>query len=200
MSALDAVFGGLSAVQSFVSAFTGQGALQLGDMTLTDFELPERIRFGGRQSIKTHNLPGGARVLDDMGDDPAPIDWSGLFLGMDAQSRAVQMDAMRTAGQPVLLSWGQYAFTVMIADCEFQYGFGRTEYRISCIVIPDVPEDTGSAQDATVPGNGDGSQPATPTQARATTTSRVARVRSINPALPVPPIPPVATSNSAGQG
>ena len=64
----------------------------LGPVLLRDFEVPERISFGGRQAIVVHRLPGGARVIDAMGRDDAEIAFSGIFSGPDATRRARTLD------------------------------------------------------------------------------------------------------------
>jgi hypothetical protein len=53
--------------------------LVLGPVAFSDFEDPERIRFGGAQRLAVHKLPGGARVIDALGPDDTEIGWSGIF-------------------------------------------------------------------------------------------------------------------------
>lgn len=53
--------------------------LVLGPIAFADFEIPERIRFGGNQRLAVHQLPGGRRVVDALGRDDGEICWSGVF-------------------------------------------------------------------------------------------------------------------------
>lgn len=118
--------------------FGAAGPVILGSVGLTEFEVPERIRFGGRQRINVHTLPGGQRFIDAMGRDDAEIAWQGIFLSGDAEQRAQTIDAMRVAGAPVPLSWGTFSFTVVVAEFEADYrNKGRIDYRIICTVLQD---------------------------------------------------------------
>jgi len=113
-------------------------SLTLGPITFTDFELPARIVFGGRQRLAVHQLPGGARVIDAIGRDDAPLSWSGIFTGPDATARARTLDLMRTEGQAWAALWDDFSYTVIVA--EFAARYERTNwipYRISCTVLTD---------------------------------------------------------------
>lgn len=112
--------------------------LLLGPVTFRDFELPARIGFGGAQMLAVHRLPGGARVIDAMGPDDAPIMWSGAFAGPDAADRARLLDVLREQGLPLPLAWGGFAYLVVIAA--FEAKFERPNwvpYRIACTVLVD---------------------------------------------------------------
>jgi hypothetical protein len=58
---------------------TPNTTLTLGDFTFARYEIPERIPFGGDQQLNVHKLVGGVRVIDALGADPMPIEWSGFF-------------------------------------------------------------------------------------------------------------------------
>lgn len=124
--------------------------LQLGDFEFKSLEVPEQIPFGGAQQIVTHKLVGGVRVLDAMGRDDAPIEWSGLLTGSDADDRAHMLDTMRIEGLPLDLSWGTNAYTVVIQTVALDYRrFYEIGYRISCEVV----EDQGSLTSVDVETN-----------------------------------------------
>lgn len=93
----------------------------LDDFVFQDFEVPDRINFGGRQMLKVHTLLGGKRVIDAMGSDDDPLEWSGRFRGADAVSRANTLDAKRRAGKAINLSWGEFSLTVVIAHFQAVY-------------------------------------------------------------------------------
>lgn len=112
--------------------------LLLGPVTFHSFELPARIGFGGAQRLAVHRLPGGARVIDAMGRDDAPIAWSGAFAGPDAADRARLLDLLRVEGLPLPLAWDAFAFLVVIAAFEAVYERPNwVPYRIACTVLLD---------------------------------------------------------------
>lgn len=113
-------------------------SLMLGPVLFQDFEVPERINFGGGQHLAVHHLPGGARVIDALGRDDAEITFAGTFSGPDASARARGLDALRAVGLPQLLSWDVFAYTVVIRDFHADYQAGNwIPFRLSCTVLRD---------------------------------------------------------------
>lgn len=86
----------------------------LGPLLFRGFEVPERIRFGGAQRLAVHALPGGTRVVDAMGAEEAPIEWSGVFSGADAAVRVRTLERLRRAGEVLPLSWDGWLYSVVI--------------------------------------------------------------------------------------
>ncbi len=112
--------------------------LLLGPVTFQSFELPPRIGFGGEQRLAVHRLPGGARVIDAMGPDDAPIAWAGAFSGPDAADRARLLDLLRAEGLPLPLAWDAFAYLVVIAAFEASYERPNwVPYRLACVVLAD---------------------------------------------------------------
>ena len=112
--------------------------LVLGPVAFEAFEVPARIGFGGQQRIVVHTLPGGARVIDTMGPDDAPIAWSGAFSGRDAAVRARLLDTLRSEGAVWTLAWEAFSFSVVVAEFHAQYERSNwIPYRISCTVLAD---------------------------------------------------------------
>ena len=112
--------------------------LYLGPVAFQDFELPGRIAFGGRQLVAVHQLPGGARVIDALGRDDAPLSWTGTFSGPSAAARALQLDLMRAEGLSWSLAWDVLSYLVVVT--EFSASYERQNwipYRIVCNVIAD---------------------------------------------------------------
>lgn len=105
-----------------------QTYVQLGGITFADLEVPEVISWGGDQALSVQKLIGGARVIDAMGRDDAPITWSGIFMGSSAFDRAQYLNSSRVAGQQLELSWGGLDFTVVIKSF-------RADYRLN-VYIP----------------------------------------------------------------
>lgn len=110
--------------------------LKLGDITFQDFEVPEQIDTGMSQQLVVHKLPGGARVIDDMGQDPEAIEWTGRFRGPQAEKRAKRLEIMAEQGARLSLSWSSYRFQVVIRSFKpsFQQPF-EIPYRITCEVV-----------------------------------------------------------------
>lgn len=110
--------------------------LILGPIIFTDFGVPERMPFGGRQAMAVHKLLGGRRAIDTLGPDDHDIYWRGTFYGNDAYSTCLALDALRAQGQPMPLSFAGQSFVVVIA--EFRADIERLpqliEYSITCVI------------------------------------------------------------------
>jgi hypothetical protein len=115
--------------------------LVLGPVAFSDFEVPERIAFGGAQRLAVHKLPGGQRVIDALGRDDRELAWSGVFAGPDATERARTLDLLRVQGAVLPLTWDVFYYSVVIASFEVEY---RKEwwipYRLTCTVLLDQAE------------------------------------------------------------
>jgi hypothetical protein len=116
--------------------------LVLGDFTFQDIEIPEVIGFGGDQRLSIKKLVGGVRVIDAMGIDPRPIEWSGYFFptqqGQSALERALTLKQIADAAQPIALSWDELYLMVYIRSFEPDYRFARIPYKIVCEVLQDL--------------------------------------------------------------
>ena len=172
-------------------------AVYLGGYPFTDFAIPDRIATGAQQSLTVHKMPGGQRVIDNTGADPVPVTWRGTFLGPQAEAEAAAVSAMREAGKPVDLMWGEYALTVVIERFTFASMFHRADYDISLVVLPDPPPDDddsnvyseASAAGQSAPPLGTGQPADTPAAAASKGQTTLQRARTV---LPVPPVPPSA--------
>lgn len=112
--------------------------LIIGGISLNEWEIPERINFGGRQQLTVHKLIGGSRVVDAMGPDPDDVRWSGRFRGPSALNRANALDALRASGAQVPLFYLGKFLTVVVS--EFKPGaerFYEIPYQITCTVVAD---------------------------------------------------------------
>lgn len=113
--------------------------LTLGDLEFSRLEIPEKITFGGDQHLVVHELVGGTRVIDAMGRQDAPLEWSGLFMGQNAMERARYLDGLRVAGKPLVLTWDEFLFEVVISSYKADFErFYQIPYRISCMVLQDL--------------------------------------------------------------
>lgn len=114
-------------------------SLTLGEVTFSNFEIPESINFGGSQALAVKQLVGGQRVVDAMGRVDDDIAWSGLFFGETATFRAKFLDGMRVGGIAIPLTWGQFSYIVVIK--EFKASFQRTyqiPYQLTVTVVQDL--------------------------------------------------------------
>lgn len=121
--------------------------VQLGDIVFQGFEVPEKIGFGGEQMLAVHKMVGGRRIVDAMGRDDRPLEWSGRFRGPDALARATALDGMRAGGLEWVLTWSELAYRVVIQRFEVDFErFYELPYTISCTVIEDMaaPNPTGA--------------------------------------------------------
>jgi hypothetical protein len=112
--------------------------ITLGGVMFQDFEVPEKIRIGGAQRLAVHQLIGGGRVVDVLGDDPGKIEFSGMFTGSDAAARAQILDAATALGAQVPLLWDSFFYTVIIQD--FQADYKKPwwiPFSIRCAVVTD---------------------------------------------------------------
>lgn len=113
--------------------------LTLGPVTFANYEIPQRINFGGQQALAVKQLVGGMRVVDAMGRLDDDISWSGLFFGSTATFRAKYLDYLRVQGNSMVLTWSQFNYQVIIKD--FKPNFERTyqiPYTITVQVIQDL--------------------------------------------------------------
>jgi hypothetical protein len=124
-------------------------ALMLGPMLFRDFEMPDRVGWGGAQRLSVHRLASGLRVIDALGRDDADIVWNGVFTGEDAPQRARALDLMRTGGAVWPLTWNWYNYSVVVASFRAEYLRPNwIPYRISCKVLRD---ESAGTLDAAVP-------------------------------------------------
>ena len=100
--------------------------------------MPESIGFGASQLLHVHTLVGGARVVDALGAVPLRPEWSGWFIGSQALARARFLKKMAEAGQPLALRYGEFAYTVVIAEFSAEFRAGpNLPYSIALEVVRD---------------------------------------------------------------
>ena len=119
--------------------------LQLGAFAFAGNEIPEKIAFGGSQRNAVHELIGGIKVVDAMGRADSDLTWSGIFVGSSAVDRARYLDTQRVLGAALALTWGEFSYSVLIADFRAEYErFYQIPYTITCLVIADLANPTTS--------------------------------------------------------
>ena len=113
--------------------------LKLGDFTFSGTEIPERLPFGSEQMLAVHLMVGGVKVIDAMGVDRAPIEWSGVLFGSQAMARARYLDWLCASGQQLALSWSDLAYTVVIRSFRPTYVL---EFNVPYTIVCEVVEQT----------------------------------------------------------
>ncbi len=113
--------GALNTITTLSSlGFIGNSApVQLGSMTLAGVEVPSLLRVDGEQFLAVTTLPGGARTIQALGDNPASLTLSGLFVGPSALQRAEQMQAMRRAAAQIRLSVSRISTAVVVKSFSY---------------------------------------------------------------------------------
>lgn len=112
--------------------------LKLGDFEFSGTEVPERLSYGGAQKLSIHQLIGGIRVVDAMGEDNMPLTWTGLIMGQNADLRACYLDTQRVKGETLKLTWGEHSYRVVIQDFRAEYErYYQVPYSITCCVVAD---------------------------------------------------------------
>lgn len=127
---------------------TPDTVLWLGDFEFSGFEIPAEIPFGGDQALAVHELIGGVRVIDAMGRQDVPLEWSGILRGDSALARARYLDGLRIAGKELFLSWSELSYRVLIKSfrCKFERAYLQP-YSISCVVVEDLSSPVTSIAD-----------------------------------------------------
>lgn len=139
LSTISALAGKASTIFGAISTlFGGSGSVQLGDVVFDGMEVPESIKWGGKQDIVSQRLPGGTVIFNAMGIDYPPIGWSGIFEGFSAISRSRQLYTMLASAQLFSLSWNDRSYTVMLANYEADDTKSNwIPYRLTCLVLRD---------------------------------------------------------------
>jgi len=120
------------------------GQVILGGFVFQDYEIPDKIAIGGKQSHKIHDTIGNNRVVDAMGPMPGDKTWSGRFRGPDAVARAQAIDAMRIAGGEVDLTWFGLFYTVLVVEFVANTEkVNEVPYTITCVTVDDPGQDGG---------------------------------------------------------
>lgn len=110
--------------------------MQIGTISLGDFEIPASIMFGGQHRLAVHKSASGLRVIDDLGPDDSDIEFRGTFSGSQAESRARALDDLRLRGRPVWLSWNSFRYWVVVQTVRLDYRTSSwIHYQVSCLVV-----------------------------------------------------------------
>lgn len=112
--------------------------LRLGEFEFQGMEVPDALGLGGAQVLAKHWFPGGAKTVQALGADHAPIGWAGLFLGETALDRARYLDFLRCQGGELQFTVFDLTYTVVIERFQFSAErFYKVPYQISLEVVSD---------------------------------------------------------------
>jgi hypothetical protein len=118
----------------------------LGGVPFQDFEVPERIAFGGAQRLAVNQMIGGGRVVNALGVDDGEIGFSGIFSGSDAAGRVQALDLLRSTGTAVPFIWGDFFYIVVVAQFIVEYTKPWwMPFAVRCVVVTDLVAALGSA-------------------------------------------------------
>lgn len=113
-------------------------SVSIGEIILEDWEIPEKVSWGGQQRMTVHKLIGGTRFIDVMGEDNAEVSWSGRFLSPDAAFRADQLDLLRKSGMLIdVVFAGRYYSAVISSFIAEQLTQFHITYQISFTILAD---------------------------------------------------------------
>ena len=110
----------------------------LGDFVFKNYEVPESINFGGEQSLAINKQIGGQRIINAMGRDDSAISWSGIFTGATGEDRTRYLDGLRVAGNPLIFTYGNFRYNVVIKSFVAKYKAPYIDYSITLEVIEDL--------------------------------------------------------------
>ena len=110
--------------------------MQIGPITLNDFEVPESVVFGGRYRLAVHKSAYGTRVIDSLGPDENDIQFQGIFSGPQAEDRARALNELRLSGEPIWLSWNSFQYKVIISKFSLTYrNPSWILYKAQCVIV-----------------------------------------------------------------
>lgn len=126
------------------AAYTPTYALKLGTVQFLVDDLPTDLQFEGQRLVTVRQFAGGNVVAQDLGPYDPQIEWSGTFRYGNALQRALAVNAIRLAGQPVTLQTiGGIKRKVVVSDYKYTpYNAYRVGYDITVIPV-DVPGSGG---------------------------------------------------------
>lgn len=111
----------------------------LGDFEFTHAEIPESITPAVAQQIAVKKFVGGKRSVDVMGKDDQDISWSGILSGPNALQRAEYLRYLTAQGNPLLLSFFDLKFNVVISRFSPKIErYYRVPYEISFVIVDDL--------------------------------------------------------------
>ena len=125
--------------------------MQIGPITLNDFEIPQSVTFGGRYRLAVHKSAYGTRVIESLGPDENDIQFQGIFSGPTAEDRARALNELRLSGNPIWLSWNSFQYKVVISRFNLTYrNPSWILYKATCVIVHQPAAAALQAQSAQV--------------------------------------------------
>ena len=127
----------LSDAAAIAQALAGGGVVTLGPFIFDDTEVPEKIPYGGQQSLAVQKMISGARQINTLGPDPRDIQWTGTMRTPDRADRAATLTQMMASGKSFPLAWGTEYLQVVIRSFTPVSEAFWISYSIICCVVRD---------------------------------------------------------------
>lgn len=116
-----------------------QPGLTLGGVVFLNDEHPADLPVILSDRLATHELPGGYKVVQEMGAQPEQIVFSGTLWDQQAAAKKQTIRSLQKKGQPVTLTWNDESYLVYIAKFEATILYAsRIAYEITCEVVADL--------------------------------------------------------------
>ncbi|MBO1360765.1 hypothetical protein J2D73_13310 [Acetobacter sacchari] len=135
---------------SAIASLSSARAFSLGSFIFLDTEVPSFLPWGGIQSASVSWAPGGAKTISQEGYFDAPLEWSGLFRGSNAVTRAQALETMARVGN--VLSFVGAALSRQVIITSFQAIYTENgnvvPYNIRCEVVPTRPNPLNGTKSA----------------------------------------------------
>lgn len=131
---------GILGTLTALSALAGgnSGPVQIGSITLTGSAVPSEYTRGGGLQVHIHKAPGGARIINLMGGDPARRAFAGKFIGQNAVAQLRALEALRDAGKPVtwqIVGYSEQVVVVGVKGRVHSAGY-VVDYTVEAEVLP----------------------------------------------------------------
>jgi len=156
-------------------------SLTLGGVQFAIDDLPAFINFGGEQDVAVRKFPGGGLDLQPLGAFDDPIKFEGVFWFDGALAKAEALDAVRRAGNPVMLSVSTINRLVLVTKFTYDY---QNDYYIPYTIElqPVVGYGLGASANGAV-AQGSGTSVSTTTPGSTTGTVSAAAVAAVQPQI-----------------
>lgn len=138
LSGLETALGSLGTVSQ-------RSQFSVGGIVLSGPAIPDRVLLGGEHILAVRQIIGGGKTVNLLGPQPSALEWQAAFAGPQAMAQALAIDAMRTSGRVVTISFAGQAAPCVVSSFRWTPTRGGfvVEYAIRCEALPSVPAAPG---------------------------------------------------------
>ncbi len=128
----------MAGLSTSFSALSSSWPLSLGGVVFDPLEEPtDGLPLPSEEQLAVFTLPGGGKVVHDLGTQPGSITWKGE-LHHNCVDRAKSIYLMKNQGQPVKLAWGEFKYDVIVKSFSPTFhGRWLADYTIELEVVSD---------------------------------------------------------------